>query len=296
MKSALFLAAISCILNSNDPFEPSGIMPAGPLKGHCIGTEDRRTLKILSSADVKLYPAFQHLDQQRYEFVANLKHQGKYWIAAIPTSLKEKAVEKVIFQIEHFPAPVPAAHTQVRYHLKPEHPALLYPQALNEKADHFVKIYDLITSFEAVPARDGPTYDLFKGQEDYFALAYRIITLEDKIKYMITDQGHQVDQLQLNLDAEGSTTLLHGMIQYAGRDPEMNTMYQTLGRNCTSEIFQGIDASLGRVGMNDWQILKDPVAANYPPISGKALRVRGLLNEQSKIQSLNDELGLPARK
>src|SRR5512139_2576021 len=95
-----------CTLDPADPFEPHASMPRGPFAGRCLDTSEQRSIRILSPVQAAAYGLAP--DRDRILAIANLRHAGRYWVAEIDP----EAVEEVILQIEHFPAIVPAAHTQ----------------------------------------------------------------------------------------------------------------------------------------------------------------------------------------
>src|SRR5262245_61129481 len=100
-------ARAQCSLDPADPFEPRAAMPRGPFAGRCLDTSEERSIRILSPAEAAPYGLTP--DSDRAFVIANVRHAGRYWVAQIDPS----AAEDVVFQVEYFPAIVPAAHTQL---------------------------------------------------------------------------------------------------------------------------------------------------------------------------------------
>lgn len=299
----------NCTCNPNDSFEPRARMPKGPFKGQCINSCEQRSVKLLLSAAAAHYEPSPGM-----QVVANVSHGGNFWVAKIPPN----AIEDVIFQIEHFPAVVPAAHTQLRFRFKPGSEVILVSQAM--AASTQVGIKDLVYSVEAVGIPEG-RFNLFAGFFDRFALAYRLVSLQDRAEQMLVKDQHRVEQLKLNLTAEAKQQLLRKVILMSDR-AGMRQMYDTFAKNCTTELFHAIDQSIQYDGtrrqprMNQESFGNMPTGSfisrllqnkifsfetlnrqfsslltHIPTVSKAALKRRGLIapNGQSQMPTLNDE-------
>ena len=299
----------NCTCNVNDSFDPQARMPKGPLKGQCINSCKQRSVKLLTSAEAAPYRPLPGM-----LVVANVSHGGDFWVAQIPTN----AIEDVIFQIEHFPAVVPAAHTQLRFRFKRGTEVLLVSQAMNAPFTQ-VGIKDLVYSVEAVGIPEG-RFDLVAGFFDRFALAYRLISLQDRAEQMLVKDQHRVEQLKLNLKPEAKQQLLRKAILFSDR-AGMRKMYDTFARNCTTELFHAIDQSIQYDGRRQSRMTQESFAniptgsfisrllqnkifsfetlkqrfsslqTHIPTVSTAALKRRGLIaaNGQSQMPTLNDE-------
>ena len=56
--------------------------------------------------------------------------------------------------------------------------------------------------------RPGDKYDLFKGTQEHFAIAYRVTTMEARYEDMVLRQGHHVEQWRLLLEKAEAEALL----------------------------------------------------------------------------------------
>ena len=173
--------AETCSYDPSDPYEPRARFTKGPFTGECLDTEKRRPVQILSVRGEQ----FVTLE------LANVFHDGGYWIANIPAH----SVNEVYFQLEYFPAVVPAGHTQIRIEF-------IEPVELTGQSEwnrgRKQSIYNLVLSAEAVP-RIGDKYDLVKGMKDHFGLALRVTSLGARYDSMILEQNHHVEQWRLQL-------------------------------------------------------------------------------------------------
>lgn len=222
----------SCLCDPADPFDPMAKMPKGPYQGQCINSCQQRSVVLLSSEEAANYG-----DSHRMWVVANVSHQGKFWVAKIPVD----GVADVIYQIEHFPAIVPAAHTELRFRFRKGKEVILLPQASNSTTEP-VRLSDLVYSVEAVTV-PGEKYDVVAGLFDNFALAYRLVSLADRAEQMIGQKQHRVEQLKLSLTPEQNQRLLQNAIERGNR-AGMNRMYNTIEPNCTTEVFYPLDAAI----------------------------------------------------
>lgn len=222
----------NCIFNPNDPFETDARMPAGPFQGQCLNSNQQRSVKILTETEAEPYGPI-----PGWLMVANVSHQRKFWVAKIPPN----PVEDVIFHIEYFPAVVPAAHTQLRFHLKPGSEIILVPQATDEPPQE-VHLSEIVYSVEAVTT-PGTSYDVVAGIRDYFGLAYRLVSLEDRVQLMILEKQHRVEQLKLIMSPEHKQKILENAI-FVSDQAGLQFMYNSFTRNCTNELFKIIDKSI----------------------------------------------------
>ena len=224
--------------------------------------------------------AFQ--DPTGYLVINNLYHRGSFWVAFIP----ERDVSNVYFQLEYFPAVIPAGHTQLR--VEYQRPVILYGQSPSVKGLRD-EIFDLTLSIEAV-TRPGDQYDLLKGTQEHFAVAYRVTSMEARFEDMVLRQGHHVEQWRLLLEQdEADMLLLHYIAESA--EHQLEHSYHTLFKNCTTEIIEILDG----VAIYSWrervQRFLVKVTEIYPNIVRAALIARGLLplDQSTDIEPLEED-------
>ncbi len=248
----------TCSYDKEDPFEPRARFTKGPWIGECLDTKTRRPVKVLGAPD-----EFSNVLE-----LANVFHDHGYWYATIPV----EEVQEVYFQLEYFPAAVPAGHTQIR--LTFNKPVNLRGQSQWNYGKE-VAIYNLVMSIEAVP-RLGDKYDLVKGMQDHFGLAYRVTSLAARYDSMITQQGHHVEQWPLELTEREKAELLVAYA-YESEALGLKDTYHTLFRNCTNELIKAIDTVVEyTVGENIKKFLTK-ITEFYPNAIRAALIARGLL-------------------
>jgi len=248
----------TCSYDREDPFEPRTRFTKGPWKGECLDTETRRPVQVLSSPDTKS-PILE---------LANVYHDKGYWFAWIPTD----AVAQVYFQLEYFPAVVPAGHTQIRIEFS--EPVMLWGQSQWNRGKE-ERIHNLVISAEAVP-RVGDSYDLFKGMQDHFGLALRVTSLAARYESMIREQDHHVEQWILQLTETEKSELLP-FYAHESEALGLEETYHTLFRNCTTELIRNLDGVVQyTVGENIKKFLMKATEF-YPNIIRGALIARGLL-------------------
>lgn len=268
----LALFFVSLLARAADVVDPyaEAYMPAGPHKGKRLDTSIRRSILL---ADTK---------PEEIGFY-NFFHEGKFWYARVP----DNAVEEVIFQVEYFPAIVPAAHTQLRFRFKEGRELVLSPQGTAD-LPKVAKIRDLVFSGEATFAADQPQkYDLVKGMFNHFALSLRVLSLQAKAAQMVTERGHQVRQILVKLsDAEKQRVFRDALKR--SHAAGMSRMYNTVLKSCTTEVFDLLDDNVHYALFNRLFAFLDRIPTN----SYWYLWLRGLLypNGGSKLPSLNDEL------
>lgn len=264
------------LAGESDPFRAEIVATRGRLRGQAIDTNQRRSIVLLSPAEAKRYTG----STAGYTF-ANFSHESTFCIAWVP----REAVEEVIYQLEYFPAIVPAAHTQLRFKLKKGSAARLFPQPGNRAPKHRI-ITDLIFSAEAANIQGGPGFDLIAGMRDSFGLALRFISLEEKYNYMVTKQKHRVRQFSLSMNARQRQALLHNALRRS-HVSGMTQMYHTLTRSCTTEVFDVLAITVQK--HSDFRL--DPLFGRVPTRSVHYLKRLGLLSPPTLGEhlDLNDE-------
>lgn len=267
----------TCIVDGQDPFEPDQRMESGPLKGLCINPVQRRSVDILEPDLAAKYFEVREGDM----VIANFSHQGKFWIARIPVA----AASKVMMLLQYFPignvpvlGPVHVAHTQWRFQFAGGEKILLKPQSRETVlATPALALNEMIFSVENI-GPFGEKFDAMKGLKGHYHIAYRAISLADKYKWMVTDQGHEVRQVGIRL-APADVSRLLALSLTEGERYGTRRNYGTLGPNCSTELFVLLDRLTG-----SW-LWSRPFLPNS---AINALAARGLL-EPKALPTFNEE-------
>lgn len=255
-----------CVFDKADPFEPHERLPTGKYKGRCYDTHKARPVVRLDAAQAAPFGG-----RAAGELVlANVFHDGGFWVAHIPID----EVEAVVFQLEYFAAIVPAGHTQMRVRFRQGAPVRLFGQSKRHQGKR-VELRDLVLSVEAV-GQPGYKYDIVRGVFNELGTAYRVASLTSRLDDMVVKQGHDVEQWPLALaPGEGRRLLENYARESDTRD--MQTMYNTLFVNCTNEAVRILDASVSYTVGEQVARFIAKVTEFYPNVVRAALVARGLL-------------------
>jgi hypothetical protein len=241
--------------------------------GKCVNTTSVRALVMLPTSEE---------DHLRF---ANFYHDGKYWEA----DWSEADAPEVQYFGVHFNSGVPfvtAGHTELHF---------FFPQGLkliSQNSSETAVIQNAVISWEATYP-NGEEYNLFTGIQDNFALTGRLKSLEATVKEQTLPDGTMrvVDVYDLSLSKrEASTLFKDSVIESEALGPY--EFYLTLGRNCTSMLFDTIDAALK---LSRPALMKDVspfvTSADNNPIIGpsyNALLARKLINPGVKTKTLQE--------
>jgi hypothetical protein len=275
-----------------DPFDPSIRFARGPNKGKCADTRVVRTVVPLSPQEQNLY---QIPVPQGSVSVANFSDQNGHYIAVIDPS----GVEDAIFQIEDFPAIVPAAHNQIRFKMKPGSEVLLYSQIVDAEGrptsfGPVRRLREFAFSGESVsPA--GEDYNVFLGMQGHYGLGYRLVSMADKYATMVLELHHKVRQIRLNMTAEQKVELFKNAYALAAENG-MASEYKTLSASCMTEDFRAIDRTIPP-SANQNKKIHTPVGwlgQTYPVLAETGLSIRGLVKPDgsSELPRLDQDLEL----
>lgn len=265
-----------CISRPYDPFDLGQTMPSGKYKGKCIDTSKKRPAIVLS-------------DNSERTVIANFLHQGKWWIAAIP----RVGVERVIFQIEKFPTGVPfivAAHTQIRFEMKPGAEIELLAQDLNQSETPRTKVSNLVFSMEYA-APQGVEYDIFHGEFNEYASVERILSEATRGSEQILHDKNPVEQYPLIMSTAEANRILHNAVLRSDQIG-LQKMYNTLDFNCTTEAFDIIDAGMDYPESLEVRKFRINILNFLDPVDGPsiaALKERELISELETMPTLNQE-------
>lgn len=259
----------------HDPFQPTHMVASGRFKGEPINHDLQRSVVALSPAQAAQYGA-----KPGELAFANVSHNGQHYVAVVP----EDAVKKASLMLEHFPAPVPAAHSMIRFQMKEGKEARLVPQKVGSE-EETIKQNDLVLSIEASGPRNFK-YDLLEGAKSNFSIAYRFESLQDRALHT-QKNGNRVEQLPLKLTDSELQRVLKEAVRTSDQTKQ-TAMYNTLTRNCTNETFHILDRGIGIVGPKV-HAARALTAETLPPLSEFYLSIRGLMDKSTSMPDLADE-------
>lgn len=267
----------SCRTQLDDPFDEGWKFPndaKSPHQGKCVDVSMKRPARLHS------------LDTKSIRF-ANFFMKGSFYEIEIP----RLAVERILFQTEAFGAvgPIQPAHTQLRYILKKDMPAILRHQTGPQKGEEVARLNDVVMSADYMAPKDIP-YDVFEGvtffgMRGHFLNVLRFVSIEDRYQSMVVNSGNTVRQYELKLTpAQMDRALLAAV--YLSEQKDILETYDLLRLNCTTEAFNVLAVATARKEVR-WTPsvlrLTDPVAGR----SIQLLQKFGLL--KGEIQTLNEE-------
>lgn len=264
-----FILLISMILSwsvlaSTDPFVDDYFFQSGPYRGQRVDTDTRRSLKIIERGSETIE-------------IANIAHGGKFYRARVDL----KKIKHVIFQIVHFEAIVPAAHTQLRFDLlEGEDLELVNQYDENDK----VRTRSLIYSLEA-NTQPGDEYDLIQGMKKKYKIAHRARSFEDVVETQILNDRSEIDQYLLNFNPEVSAKILVELFEQAEKEG-MRKFYHTLRKNCTTELFKAINRVVGK--RRSIRRIPTNIGRIYPPWATLPLRTEKWI--EKKLMDLDQEI------
>ena len=263
----------------HDPFEPDHRVASGNYQGEPINYDKRRSVVKLSPIEAEQYGV-----QPGELAFANYGHDGKHWVAIVP----DDAVEKASIMMEYFPAPIPAGHSMLRFHLKEGKQARLVPQTLGA-TDEPVKLNDLVLSVEAAGPRNFE-YDLLEGAGSHYGIVYSFESLSDRALHTQRN-GNSVKQMPLKLSNDQLQKILYEAVHTADR-ARPDEMYNTLTKNCVNETFHIIDRGIGQNVSPQVHMARLLTAENLPPVTEYYMSIRGIRDDSHTMDDLAVELGM----
>lgn len=277
----------SCKVNPKDPYEQGFRMPNGLHEGQCMDISSKRSPEIISEDKNKIV-------------IANFRHGDRWWKAEIP----KEAVDQAIFQMAKFSVlGMQAAHSQIRFVMKPGMKVKLTAQNDSEGPAKTVLLNDLVYSVEyGAPA--GVPYGGVAGLTYNFQSIGIMKSTENAMKEKLGDPNGEIMQYKLKGGPELASTILETSIRNSA-ETGYKESYNTKSLNCTTEAFDRIDESLQKTTGKKfepfrtghiWDMIIGP--------STKALKARALIDDSSLLPDLRDEAaagnflppGIPARR
>ena len=313
------IAEDSCRKDPDDAFEPDAHMPVprakrdhtvpqmngrGQLVGSkfikgidpktlpCIVNTKARPIRVLSDDQIESYaaPWREELDipevstKQNLVF-ANFYFDKQFWIADVdPTQ-----IESMEFLLEYFPAIVPAAHSMLRFNMKPGHEMLLYPQRQSQVTGGMRKVRSFVSSVEAT-GPIGYKFDLVKGLFDEMAIVYRFVAIDDIASGKMMVENHKVDQIKLKIKPEDREKALRFAVSESNKY-QLDGFYNTVARNCTTEPYRVLDHSINYPLLNDIEAFFTQHRKPLPTLAQRALKARGI--HDGLGETLNEEFHFP---
>ncbi len=258
----------NCVTNAHDPFEPRVRMPSGPEKGLCINSKYRRSARQLSANAAARY----FTEKDGSIVVANFSHLKKFWVAQIPV----KQIKHIILQTQFFPVMgMEISHVQLRFDFTAGAKIKLISQDASGPAKT-LSVKHVLLSVENIGPH-GEKFDFMKGMKGYFNLVYRLVSLEDKYDWMITQQGHRVTQHLLKISPKNAQKVfMEGVSRGTARGSK--TSYHSIHQSCSTELIKIFKATLGT---------RDSVRSFHPNLIVDILKNRNLI--QGQLQTLNEE-------
>lgn len=271
-----------CVADATDPYDPGYVMSKGKYQGQCMDASEERAPVILSE------------DQNQITF-ANFWHDGKFWLATVPLN----GIERGIFHTEYMSSDIPwikPAHVQLRFVMKKDSGVILVPQAGKDQATSQQIINDLILSIEYM-APSGVDYDLIPGEFKAFRIAYTFFSAQALTQFIheddVSGDGPDiVNQYGLKLSGPQLGAVFREAV-HEGERYAYDHSYDTLIRNCATQLFKVLDSSLVyQTKVKPFKIsilsILDPVAKP----SLKALQDRNILDTGLPLPTFNQEYGL----
>jgi hypothetical protein len=265
--------AVDCAVDPRDPFESRKRLERGVEAGACFDAREKRGVRVLGRFET---------GAGRVVRIANLYHRGRFWVADVPV----EAVEGATMLVEHFPAPVPAAHTMIRVDFDPARPVRMATQSGSVEPVETASIKGIALSVEA-GGGENFKYDLVRGMRQDFVAVHRVTSLEEKVRWTGEVQGHRVEQLPMRLDRGESAGLLERYFDKS-EAADANFVYHTLNANCTTELFAVLDDVRPGNALDRFVRWAERPVTAYPVLVWRALQARGYLGK-GKLPDLADD-------
>ncbi len=234
------LAESHCSVDLNDRYAPNAVMPpeGNPrFVGKCLDTQSSRALRIAKREDLS---APRDLSMGPFVYVANFKHDQKFWIAEIPfTHIKDFILQREIDERKI------AFHHQLRLLMHESFPIKLYPQTADQ-VNHLedpIEISDFVlTGYNFRIANADPGEDLrftmVKAMKGYFVQGFVISSMADIFKYETTN-NRDFEQYSLTLTQDQRSKVFEHLINRFDQVRETK-IYHLLKYNCITELFDGL--------------------------------------------------------
>jgi hypothetical protein len=233
----------NCKINKNDVFDRVERVSAGPYKGRCINTQNYRSVRAMSEAQLN---DFSLNKTSQYFHVANFRHLDHFWVAEI--SLND--ILAVDFQIVPLADALPMHHGQLRFRFKPTaRPIKLISQEKNhnERKVIYLKTQDgnaqdfIVALFGAREiSHDKTAFNPLLGISIFgkskYAISYAFQSLYDGDQWAL-DANKTIKQFHLNISKWQINDLLKNAREFGDKN-RMDDMYDLFVDNCLHFVFK----------------------------------------------------------
>jgi hypothetical protein len=200
-----------------------------------------------------------------HSVIGNFYHHEKFWIVRVP----DNSVNRVFVHFAYFEPVVMkkylGGHSYLRFELKPESPVeivarmpdehdlknlqdlnpeqrldAIAPTDLNEK-DRFIYNIGLTAEAQWSKTDAKKKYDFIRGEKNAFTQITRFISIHHRLWGHLS-YGDPLKQVELKI--EDGTKVLKTGLMVSERDA-LSLRYDTLGQNCTTTVFDILEAGTG---------------------------------------------------
>lgn len=257
-----------------DPYAPRVYMAKGPSRNEPIDLSEKRSIEIVTKPDeIARYGG----NPKTEIVVANVFHQGQFWVARIP----KDAVDDVITQDQRKKGLlIDAFHEQLRFDFKKGKEAILIPQRVGQ-APTTDRLSSLVISVEATGGRDYD-YGAIKGVTDGFAVAVCARSLEAAYERGVIGYNNDFKQYRIRFnkktaEADKQNVLMQALLR--GTREGTGGVFNMLTNACITGAFGFIDRAVG-TQYNWFQrlLVRTIAAAHIPWLTRLYLQARGLLS------------------
>ncbi len=226
---------------TQDWFHHNPVMPEGFKKGVELDTSKKRAVVMLEDSP---YARIYGLKPDAF-LVANIYHNGKFYVARIP----KQGVEKVFFATEPFGGIM--AHTMLHFEFSENRPVELIAEiptaeeaAIRSPGKEIVPILlrDLLFSVEVTVTKGEAAFSPTKGLLHLNGLVYRMISLTGRGTSQYLSGKVKIYESPLNLD-DGERARAIEIALRRSHDMGMCHMYNTLLGNCNIHTYRVLRAA-----------------------------------------------------
>jgi hypothetical protein len=211
-------------------------MQGGPLKDHRLNTSKIRGLVFLGK-------------HEGYAYVANVSHNGKFYVARIPL-LGATSVSLIYEKFKD----MPGGHADNVYHFDPEKPVeLMYEikdqYGVEEYKEHklteIIKLNHLVMTAEAVATMNTKPSLIEGGLTNQFAMGYRLTSVPERLLNPVLTEGRTTTVYDIPLTAtEVQQSFLVSMLEASKIG--MSTNYNLIDNNCITSAIHSLTNGLSQ--------------------------------------------------
>lgn len=276
-------ASSSCYADTQDPYSAGVPMPAGPHRGECIDTSQKRAIRILKHTEQGLW-------------IANFRYENKFWNAWIPADSVDSVdfvfVDLDVRKLSFFGINI--FHNHLRFHFKKNKPLILRSQ-FQPQNEMEARVDDVIVSMNYM-APKGVDYNPIKGfdSSEYLSVL-QVYAMSDEANTRFAQDQDNVFGVRLRLTEDQAWRVLMAGLGMSHKE-QYAVPYDTWDSNCALAAFQILDQAL----IHDYGKKVKPFRfslwklrdTNFVPAL-KALKERSLIHEGDEVKLVNTEFGYP---